>query len=146
MRKITVKGQIFDEIPTRVPVKMHMYAKALAFALNQNLRQSYIEMTDKFLHEKPWEMGLKWRQTKGLSQTLTESAGRQATGWMQINMRVTPEQGIELTRLTHAEGVSMSSVTYTILYWWTWYVYPPAYERERRAKLQMQRRGGSEPR
>jgi hypothetical protein len=143
MRKITVKGQTFDEIPTRVPVKMHMYAKALAFALNQNLRQSYIEMTEKFLREKPWETGLKWRQTKGLSQTLTESAGRQATGWMQINMRVTPEQGADLTRIAQSADISMSSVTYTILYWWTWYVYPPAYERERRAKLQAQRSGGS---
>lgn len=144
MRKITIKGQDFVEIPTRVPVKMHLYAKALAFALNQNLRQSYIDMTSRFLRERPWEMGLRWRQTKGLSQTLSESVGRQATGWMQINMRMTLEQGEELSRLATAEGVSLSSVTYTVLYWWTWYVYPPAYERERRAKLQAQRKGGTE--
>jgi hypothetical protein len=126
----------YAEIPTRAPVKMHLYSKALGFALGISLKQMYKDMATQFLQERPWEYGLSWRPTKGLTQTLSEAIGeKQATGWMQVNIRIPAELATELEHLAIKENVSLSSLSYTLLYWWTWYKYPPVQERRRREEI-----------
>ena len=126
-------GEQYVEIPTRAPAKMQMYAKTLAFAMGKTLKTMYQEAAEKFLREEPWKHGLAWRPTKGLTTTLKDTIGqKEATGWMQVNMRLPVELGNALDRLSAEQNVSLSSLSYTMLYWWTWWVYPPASERARR--------------
>ena len=135
MRVFTDKktGEPYVEIPTRAPVKMQMYAKTLAFALGKPLKAMYKDAAERFFREKPWEHGLAWRPTKGLTTTIKDTIGqKEATGWMQVNMRFPVAFGNDLERLAVEQGVSLSSVCYTMLYWWTWWIYPPASERARR--------------
>ncbi|AUW32500.1 hypothetical protein A5904_05560 [Acidithiobacillus caldus] len=135
MRVFTDKrsGKPYVEIATRAPTKMQIYAKTLAFAHARTLKGEYREAAEQFFNEKPWEHGLKWRPTKGLTATLRDTIGqKEATGWMQVNMRFPVEIGNQLDRLAAEQGVSLSSVCYTLLYWWTWWIYPPASERRRR--------------
>lgn len=123
----------YVEIPTRAPAKMQMYAKTLAFASGRTLKVMYRDAAERFFKEKPWEHGLKWRPTKGLTTTMKDTIGqKEATGWMQVNMRFPAEIGNQLERLAIEQNVSLSSVGYTLLYWWTWWIYPPASERARR--------------
>ncbi|WP_215866182.1 hypothetical protein [Acidithiobacillus thiooxidans] len=138
MRVFTDKktGKTFVEIPTRAPSKMQIYAKTLAFATGKTLKTMFREATERFLKEKPWEHGLKWRPTKGLTTTLKDQIGqKEATGWMQVNIRLPAELGNALEKLAVQQNVSVSSVGYTLLYWWTWWVYPPASERARREAI-----------
>jgi hypothetical protein len=135
MRVFTDKktGEQYVEIPTRAPAKMQIYAKTLAFAKGQTLKVMFREAAERFFREEPWKQGLKWRPTKGLTTTLKDTIGqKEATGWMQVNMRFPVEMGNRLERLAIEQGVSLSSICYTLLYWWTWWVYPPASERARR--------------
>ncbi|BDB13401.1 hypothetical protein [Acidithiobacillus ferrooxidans] len=126
-------GEQYVEIPTRAPAKMQMYAKTLAFAMGKTLKTMYQEAAERFLREEPWNHGLAWRPTKGLTTTLKDTIGqKEATGWMQVNMRLPVELGNTLDRLAAEQNVSLSSLSYTLLYWWTWWVYPPASERARR--------------
>lgn len=126
-------GEQYVEIPTRAPAKMQMYAKTLAFASGKTLKTMFQEAAERFLKEEPWKQGLAWRPTKGLTTTLKDTIGqKEATGWMQVNMRFPAELGNRLERLAAEQNVSLSSVGYTLLYWWTWWVYPPASERARR--------------
>ena len=123
----------YVEIPTRAPVKMQMYAKTLAFATGKTLKTMYAEAVERFLREEPWKQGLAWRPTKGLTTTLKDTIGqKEATGWMQVNIRLPVELGNRLDRLAGEQNVSLSALSYTLLYWWTWWVYPPASERARR--------------
>jgi predicted DNA-binding protein len=135
MRVFTDKrtGEQYVEIPTRAPVKMQMYAKTLSFATGKTLKTMYKEAGTRFIDEKPWDNGLAWRPTKGLTTTLKDTIGqKEPTGWMQVNMRFPVEIGNKLDKLSTEQGVSLSSICYTLLYWWTWWVYPPASERRRR--------------
>lgn len=129
----------YVEIPTRVPVRMQTYSKTLAYANGsvlwpkRTLKSMHLKMIDRFLQEKPWEHGLKWRTTKSLTATIPGQVGaKEATGWTQINLRMPAEFGNSLEKLAIQQGVSLSSVSYTMVYWWTWWVYPPASERARR--------------
>lgn len=142
MRVFEEKGVRTVEITTRAPVRMHMHSKALSFALGLSLKAMYQQAAERFLKDKPWEHGLRWRPTKSLTATLGDTIGQKiATGWMQVNLRLKEETGKELQRIANQQGVSLSSVTYTLMYWWTWFIYPPKYERERREKLMQQRVG-----
>ncbi len=143
MRLFTMHGKPYAEVTTRAPVKMHLYSKALAFAQNKTLRLMQEDMARQFLAEKPWEKGLNWRPTQGMTQTLSNAVGQKvATGWMQVNLRLPQDLALELERLTVTQNATLSSVLYTMLYWYTWFVYPPAHEVKRREEFrqkQMQR-------
>jgi hypothetical protein len=136
-------GEQYVEIPTRIPAKMQIYAKTLALAGGKPLRAMFPEAAVRFVRDAPWkgvlnEPGgrLDWRPTKGLTTTLKDSVGqKEATGWMQVNMRFPVDLGKEMERIALQQNVSLSSVCYTMLYWWTWWVYPPASERARRETL-----------
>lgn len=129
-----IKGDAeYAEITTRAPVKMHLYIKALSFALNLKLSSLQEKAVEEFLNEEPWKYGLKWRQTKGLTKSITDTVGvKQSTGWMQVNIRIKKEIALEVERLASQEGVNVSSLMYTILYWLSWYKYPPLEEQKRR--------------
>ncbi|WP_226827238.1 MULTISPECIES: hypothetical protein [Acidithiobacillaceae] len=122
------------EVPTRLPVKLHLYTKALAFALGKTLKSMYQDCAEQFLREEPWEYGLHWRPNQDLTSGLLDRGSKTVTGWTQVNVRVRYETAIRLEALAAKEKISVSSLYYTMLYWWAWYQYPPAYERERRAK------------
>lgn len=126
----------YARIITFMPMKMHLYTKALAFALGKTLKSMYQNCAEQFLVEEPWKYGLRWRPTKGLTSRLSDVGTKSVTGWMQVNVRIRQETAIRLEALAAREKISLSSLYYTMLYWWAWYKYPPAYERERRAKLQ----------
>ena len=134
MRVLQERGSRYAEVSTRLPVKMHLYTKALAFALGKTLKSMYQDCAEQFLTEEPWKYGLRWRLTKGLTTRLSEVGSKTVTGWTQVNVRVRYETAIRLEALAAKEKISVSSLYYTMLYWWAWYRYPPAYERERRAK------------
>jgi hypothetical protein len=132
--------QQYVEMTTRAPAKMQMYAKTLAFAKGQSLKVMFREAAERFFRDKPWEQGLSWRPTKGQTTTLRENMGqKEATGWMQVNMRFPVEIGNELARLATEQNVPLSSVCYTLLYWWTWWVYPPKSEQLRREEALLRR-------
>jgi hypothetical protein len=57
---------------------------------------------------------------------------KEATGWIRVSMRFPVVIGDRLEQLAAEQGVSLSSICYTLMYWWTWLVYPPASERARR--------------
>ncbi len=122
---------------------MHMYSKALAFAHNVTLRKLHETMAHQFLTDRPWERGLKWRPTQSLTQTLEGAIGtKRTTGWMQVNMRLPQKIVQDLERLSREQDTNISVVLYTMLYWYTWFIYPPAAEQARRAefrKLQRER-------
>lgn len=123
----------YAEITTRAPVKMHTYIKALAFALNLKLSSLHGKAVKDFLQEEPWKYGLKWRQSKGLTKSITDTVGvKTSTGWMQVNIRIKKELALEVERLASQEGINLSSLMYTILYWLSWYKYPPLEEQKRR--------------
>ncbi len=143
MRFFTLNNQPFAEVTTRAPAKMHIYSKSLAIASKTTLRKLYCTMAQQFLAERPWERGLKWRPTQSLTQTLEGSIGKKSvTGWMQVNMRLPQKIAQDLERLSHEQDTNLSVVLYTMLYWYTWFIYPPASEQARRAehrKMQMER-------
>jgi len=135
MKILTLKNKQYAEIVTRAPAKMHLYSKALSFAHNRTLRLLHEDMARRFLKEKPWERGLKWRKTQALVQSPVDAmAERVPTGWVQVNIRLPLDLAKELEQLAISQGQSLSAVLYTALYWYTWFVYPPAHEVERRRK------------
>ncbi len=135
MKILTLKNKQYAEITTRAPAKMHLYAKALSFAHNRTLRLLHEDMARRFLKEKPWEQGLQWRKTQSLVQSPADAvAERVPTGWVQVNIRLPLELAQEFEQLAESQGQSLSAVLYTALYWYTWFVYPPAHEVERRKK------------
>ncbi|MBU2741847.1 MULTISPECIES: hypothetical protein [Acidithiobacillus] len=126
-------GEMCARIATRAPARMHNYSGILAEVTNRSVQKMLYDAGQRFFRDKPWEHGLKWRQTKGLTSTIKGTVGQKVpTGWVQVNMLFPAEMGLALEQLTKEYDVSMSSVTYTMLYWWTWWICPPASERARR--------------
>jgi hypothetical protein len=139
MRVFTDKksGEQYVEIPTRAPALMQVYTKTLAYAGGKPLKALFREAAERFFKDEPWKHGLAWRPTKGLTTTLKDTVGqKEATGWMQVNMRYPVEIGNELERLAIEQNVSLSAVCYTMQFWLTWWVYPPMSERARREAYQ----------
>jgi hypothetical protein len=134
LRVLQAGGSRYAEVATRLPVKMHLYTKALAFALGKTLKSMYQDCAEQFLREAPWKYGLRWRPNQDQTFGILDRGSKTVTGWMQANVRVRYETAMRLEALAAKEKISVSSLCYTMLYWWAWYQYPPAYERERRAK------------
>ena len=124
----------YVEISTRAPAKVQMYFKSLALATGKTQKTMLFEAAERFLQERPWQQGLAWRQTSKATVTEKDVIGqKEAAGWMQVNMRLPAEIGKAFIRLSVEQNVSLPSLTYTLLYWWTWWVFPPASERVRRS-------------
>mgnify|MGYP001626388002 FL=1 len=124
----------YAEVTTRLPIKLHLYTKALAFALGKTLKSMYQDCAEQFLREEPWKYGLRWRPNQDRAPGFLDRDDKTVTGWMQAKVRLRHETALRLEALAAKEKISVSSLCYTMLYWWAWYQYPPAHERERRAK------------
>lgn len=118
-----------------MPVKMHLYIKALAFALNQSLNTVYQECAERFLAGEPWKHGLRWRESPDPSSRIPGYGKNSVSGWTRVMVRVQQDIGLRLEAVAEEEHIALPNLYYTMLYWWVWYQYPPVYERERRAKL-----------
>ncbi|WP_226856441.1 hypothetical protein [Acidithiobacillus caldus] len=127
-------GSRYAEVTTRLPVKLHLYTRALAFALGKTLKSMYQDCAEQFLREAPWKYGLRWRPNQGQTFGFLDRDSKGVTGWTKVNVCVRYETALRLEALAAKERISVSSLCYTMLYWWAWHQYPPAYERERRAK------------
>jgi hypothetical protein len=127
-------GCRYAEVTTRLPVKLHLYTKALAFALGKTLKSMYQDCAEQFLREAPWKYGLRWRPNQDQTFGFLDRDSKGVTGWTKVNVCVRYETALRLEALAAKERISVSSLCYTMLYWWAWHQYPPAYERERRAK------------
>ncbi|MDD3760961.1 MAG: hypothetical protein PHO57_09055 [Acidithiobacillus sp.] len=117
---------------------MHLYTKALAFALGKTIQSTYQDCAELFLTERPWMRGLRWRPAITLADRALATGIKSVDGWTRVSVRVRQETTVRLEALADQENISLSDLYYTMLYWWVWYQYPPAYERERRSKLQQE--------
>jgi hypothetical protein len=115
-------------IPTRAPKNLQEYAVAMSNATGATLKTIYQEGAERFMEEAPWKNGLKWQVTKGLTRKV--NGENRDTGWMQVNVALSTDICNQIERLSTEQGVSRSTVVYTMMYWWI--VCPPTDERRRR--------------
>lgn len=113
---------------------MHRYIKKLAILKDLPIRGIYQDAVEEFIIRKPWTKGLRWKHTKPLSVPRKDEAGRniwRSDDWIQINIRVSIDAGLEIEKLAITSDESICTVTYTILYWYCWDVYSPKESRVR---------------
>ena len=109
---------------TVIPLKMHLYLQALAFVQAMTLRALHADCAARFLAEKPWTSGLRWRDGRQ-----PESAD---LGWVRVNVQIPEDLAIRLEKEAQREQVVLADALYTMLFWYAWALYPPLYEQERR--------------
>ncbi|HET9147020.1 MAG TPA: hypothetical protein VFN77_03135 [Acetobacteraceae bacterium] len=120
---------------TRLPSRLQAYMKSLANLQYGTLAAMHTAMLDEFLLRAPWKHGLEWRETKALSERdQGDDFGSRATGWMQVNFRLSEEMLGTLKRTADENRVTLSSLLYTACYWWCWFKFPPQQEAAQREK------------
>lgn len=142
MRTLKLGGESIAEISTRLPYKLHLYSRALAMSRGMTVRGLYTDAARQFLKAEPWRHGFKFRQTQApVKSNRTRSSSDSAlvgakmpTDWLQVNMRLPLDTAQALESVSKETGASMSSVAYSVVFWYCWFVYPPASESARRAK------------
>lgn len=107
-----------------IPLKMYLYIQALAFVQGMTLRAVHEDCASRFLAEKVWEKGLRWRD--GHRPALADPE------WVEVNVRIPCDLADDLVEVSHRNGVGLPDVLYTMLYWYSWVLYPPLHEQERR--------------
>lgn len=117
-------GKSYAGESTVIPLKMHLYIQALAFVQGMTLRAVHAECAALFLAEKAWEKGLRWRD--GHRPALADPE------WVEVNVRIPCDLAGNLVEVSHRNGVGLADVLYTMLYWYSWVLYPPLHEQERR--------------
>ncbi|GAB3645080.1 hypothetical protein [Ramlibacter alkalitolerans] len=100
---------------TRIPEQMRGYLKAIAAYRYDTLIKMHEAAFRRFLEEKPYEQGLQFRIPRTVSDT----------GWVQVNLLLPETLSNQVRADAALLGVSLASYTYTVLYWWATYVYPP---------------------
>ena len=135
LRSSTFNGKPYAGSVTRIPLMMFLYLQALSFVQGMTLRGLYEDCSVRFLDGQPWAQGLppaglpparlRWREVppepiSGLN------------GWVQVDVRLPQEQAEALYAVSLKEGVCMTAALYTMLYWYSWVLYPPLHEQERR--------------
>lgn len=115
------------EINTCAPKKMQAYFRTLTFAMGTTIPKVYREMAGRFLKEKPWKHGLQWRTTQEQAGIHGVHGERYSASpfWTPVSIRLPVILGKELESLADQQEVPLSSVGYTMLYWWTWWIYRP---------------------
>ena len=143
----------FVDITTRLPAPVMTDLKhRLAPRYGGTLMSLYDTLIRTFLHEAPWALGLKWRETQALSrreETIvvvktddgspleTAVTNTVATGWIQVNMRSPEDLALRVKSVAGNNGVSPSTVLYTAVYYFIWYKNPtPAIKKIREARKQ----------
>jgi hypothetical protein len=112
-----------------IPLWMHLYCRALAFAQGISLRALHADCALRFLEARPWEQGLSWR--------FSPSAG-EGKDWEWTDEAVTlpRDLGRRLEHLSVQRTISTASVLYTMLFWYSWVVFPPLHEQLRRKEIE----------
>ena len=116
-------GQPYAGESAVIPLKMHLYIQALAFIQGMTLRAVHEDCASRFLDEKAWEKGLRWRD-----------GHRPLTGpdWLEVTVRIPCDLADSLVEVSQRNGISLPDALYTMLYWYSWVLYPPLHEQERR--------------
>lgn len=113
-----------------------------------SLDKMFEMMLTKWFTDRPWERQFPWKETMGpsyqvnLEEAITRGdwsalkdgqvARTAASGWAQINMRISSDLAAKVISLASKQGVSKWTVLYTCIVWWTWFVNPPEEVKERR--------------
>jgi len=118
-------SSLFNGMPyagesTVIPLKMHLYIQALAFVQGMTLRAVHEDCASRFLAEEPWKKGLRGRDGRR-----PYPAGPE---WVEVTVRLPVDLADRLSEV----GPSLPDALYTMLYWYSWVLYPPLYEQERR--------------
>ncbi|MDD5375617.1 hypothetical protein [Acidithiobacillus sp.] len=109
---------------TVIPLKMHLYIQALAFVQGMTLRAVHEDGASRFLAEKAWEKGLRWRDGHPPAVSGPE--------WVEVHVRIPAHLADNLAEVSRRNGVGLPDALYTMLYWYSWILYPPLQEQERR--------------
>ncbi len=112
-----------DTVPTRCPISLHQYLKAIHPFSHASLLDFHTEILNSFITKRPWEHGLVWRKPKSI---MTKSAGFSiTTGWRQVNIQMDTEMFAKVSNLSLELGVTKACFLYTALYWYAQYEKPP---------------------
>uniref|UniRef100_E6QCP4 Uncharacterized protein n=1 Tax=mine drainage metagenome TaxID=410659 RepID=E6QCP4_9ZZZZ len=103
---------------------MHLYIQALAFVQGMTLRAVHEDCASRFLAGKAWEKGLRWRD--GHRPALSDPE------WVEVHVRIPCDLADNLAEVSRRNGLGLPDVLYTMLYWYSWILYPPLHEQERR--------------
>lgn len=112
-----------ETVPTRCPDQIYTYLKGISPFRYNSLTAMFDDMLTRFIKERPWEHGLHWRKPKTAMTYTHGQAGR--TGWVQVNIQVTPSLAKEVGSQAELCGVSKACFCYTAMFWWVQYIYPP---------------------
>ncbi|MDP3008235.1 MAG: hypothetical protein Q8N30_04090 [Methylococcales bacterium] len=111
-----------DVIQTRIPEPMYKYCKVIQSMKYSSLTEMFDDMLARFDNERPWDAGLLWRRPKSAMTYQASDSSR--TGWKQINLNLTKERKEKIVTTCKTLDISMSTYSYTAIYWWIQYVYP----------------------
>lgn len=117
-------------IPVRAPGSLADYLKLLSLTPLPDqpkpfgsMQRMFEACASRFLAEKPWEMGLAWRESHAVARFQDKEISER-TEWRQINMQLPESLAERVERAAERAGRSRSSFCYTALYWWATIVYP----------------------
>lgn len=130
LRPSTFNGKPYAGSVTRIPVMMFFYLQALSFVQGMTLRGLYEDCAVRFLDGQPWSQGLPPARLRWREVSPEPISG--LNGWVQVDVRLPQEQAEALDAVSLKEGVCMTAALYTMLYWYSWVLYPPLHEQERR--------------
>lgn len=110
-------------VPTRCPDQIYTYLKGISPFRYSSLTAMFEDMMTRFMTERPWERGLLWRKPKTALSFAGGKTGR--TGWVQVNIQLTPATAARLTLEAERCGQSKACFCYTAMFWWVQYIFPP---------------------
>ena len=113
----------FATLQTRVPEALHDYIKAISVYRYKTMAAMFEELYTRFLDERPYELGLHFRQPKAAIRAQRGEGGK-TTGWVQLNVIVPEDLAERLRQDALRLEVSLASYLYTEIFWWSMYVYP----------------------
>lgn len=129
MEQVIRNGKPYGQLHTVIPLRMHLYCQALAFAQAISLRKLHANACGKFLEDRPWEQGLAWRNSPQITDVNDWE-------WTAIAVVLPPDMGQTVDQLPAQYPVSAASVLYTMLFWYSWVVFPPLHEQIRRKEAE----------
>ncbi|WP_215842097.1 hypothetical protein HHS34_005380 [Acidithiobacillus montserratensis] len=127
MKQVLRNGKPCGQLQTVIPLHMHLYCRALAFAQGVSDREMIQACAQGFVRDRPWEHGLRWRTSPrwGLVSELE---------WTQVTVSLPDSLAKELVAIGEGQNVPAASVLYTMFFWYSWVVYPPLHEKVRRSQ------------
>ncbi len=124
MEQVILNGKSCGVLRSVIPLRMHLYCRALAWMQGLSLRALHTQCAQEFLRAKPWEHGLNWRTSPSLDKVSEWE-------WVDVPFPLPFDLGFQLVRLAE-QSMPVESVLYTMLFWYTWAVVPPLHEQLRR--------------